>query len=54
MALPVQFMEKLASAAVFAFYNSAAFTFSYFGWPSAHHDAMSDLIDEVLPGSLTD
>jgi hypothetical protein len=54
MAVPVPLMEKLSSAAVFAFYNSTAFTFSYFGWPHADHDAMSDLIDDVLPGSLTD
>lgn len=52
LALDLPFLERQATAAVVAFYNTLSYIIGYYGWPSSAHDRLTSLIDEILPGTF--
>lgn len=47
--LDVDFLERQASAAVAAFYQTLSYATSYFGWDTSVHDALTSKIDAKMP-----
>lgn len=51
--LDIDFLERLSSAAVLAFYNALSYVMSYHDLPRDRHHVLTETIDRILPTALT-